>query len=124
MRLPVEGMPEDRKERLLANLIQGKDQLLRYLLFLLAAGRDASQSGQDLARLLARGDAPRDRQPPALFLLESLLRALHRNRPQVERVASLITELRRGGADSELLGEEFDRIWNPIWELARREEGE
>ena len=38
MNLPLEGAPEDRQDRVLRSLIENRDQLLRYILFLLASG--------------------------------------------------------------------------------------
>jgi len=119
MNLPLEGAPEDRQERVLASLLAGQDQLLRYILFLLAAGDESAASAGDLAGLLIgdeKGEACAHRLP---CLLETMLRALHRNPAQLERVASLLDALRKAPNGSALLSAEFQKIWEPIWEIAQ-----
>jgi hypothetical protein len=57
---------------------------------------------------------------PQPYLLESMLRALHRGPAQLERVASLLEVLRKQPTSSELLGTDFQSIWEPIWEAAQK----
>lgn len=121
MNLPVEGMPEDRADRVLASLVSGKE--LRFLLFLLASGDDESFSPGDLAKIL--GDESKAvglGSAATLGLLEIMVRALHRNPAQIERVASLVECLKKAESrknESILLGAKFQRIWEPIWEVVR-----
>ena len=44
MNLPLHGAPEDRQDRVVRSLIGSRDQLLRYILFLLASGDEAAAS--------------------------------------------------------------------------------
>ena len=53
------------------------------------------------------------------YLLETMLRALHREPAQLERVASLLDVLRKAPGSSELLSDDFQKVWNPIWDAAR-----
>jgi hypothetical protein len=118
MNLPLEGAPEDRQERVLASLLVGHDQLLRYILFLLAAGDEAAVSSGELAGLLTgaeNSEASGQRFP---HLLETMLRALHRAPGQLDRVASLLDALGKAPTGSALLSADFQRIWEPIWEAA------
>jgi hypothetical protein len=50
-----------------------------------------------------------------------MLRALHRSPAQLERVSSLLDVLRKQEGSSELLSEDFQKIWEPIWEAARQD---
>ena len=120
MNLPLEGAPEDRQERVLASLLAGRDQLLRYILFLLAAGDEDAASSGDLADLISATESVGDRVIGLPCLLETLLRTLHRGPAQIERVASLLDALRRAPNGSELLSAEFGDIWEPIWETAQQ----
>jgi hypothetical protein len=120
MNLPLVGAPEDRQDRIVRSLIENQDQLLRYILFLLASGDEAAASSGDMRRLL---EAPRDgagRSPQNPYLLETMLRALHRGPAQLERVSSLLEVLRRQPGSSELLSLEFQKIWEPIWGATRQ----
>jgi len=120
MNLPMQGAPEDRQDRVVRSLIENRDQLLRYILFLLAGGNEGAASSGELRRLLeSPGKGERGAHNP--YLLETMLRALHRSPAQLERVSSLLDVLRKQEGSSDLLSEDFQKIWEPIWEAARQE---
>jgi hypothetical protein len=120
MNLPLQGAPEDRQDRVVRSLIDNRDQLLRYILFLLASGVEAAASSDDLRRLLTSpGDGAKGGQRNP-YLLETMLRALHRGPAQLERVESLLEVLRKQPGSSELLSDDFQRIWQPIWDAAQQ----
>jgi len=120
MNLPLHGAPEDRQDRVVRSLIENRDQLIRYILFLLAAGDEAAASSGDLRRLLKSPEDGPDHAPPNPYLLETMLRALHRGPAQLERVASLLEVLRKQPGSSELLSNDFQKIWEPIWDAAQQ----
>jgi hypothetical protein len=120
MNLPLDGAPADRQDRILASLISGHDQLLRYILFILSAGDEAAAASGDLRRWITEPTPGGERPPPAPLLLESMLRTLHRDPVQLQRVSSLLEALRKAPESSALLGAEFQSIWEPIWEAAER----
>ena len=119
MNLPLHGAPADRQDRVLRSLIDNRDQLLRYILFLLASGDETAASSGDLRRLLRSGEDTDHTGSPHPYLLETMLRALHREPAQLERVASLLDVLRKAPGSSELLSDDFQKVWNPIWDAAR-----
>ena len=116
MNLPLDGVPEDRQDRVVRSLIENRDQLLRYILFLLACGDEAAASSSDLGRLLRSPEEGADYGARNPYLLETMLRALYRSPAQLERVASLLEVLRRQPGNSELLSNDFQKIWEPIWD--------
>jgi hypothetical protein len=120
MNLPLDGAPEDRQDRIVRSLIGNRDQLLRYILFLLASGDEAAATSGDLRGLLESTQAGSGytRQNP--YVLETMLRTLHRSPAQLERVASLLAVLRKQPGSSELLSDEFQKIWEPIWDIAKK----
>ena len=120
MNLPLQGAPEDRQDRVVRSLIDNRAQLLRYILFLLASGDEAAASSGDLRRLLTSpGDGAEGGQRNP-YLLETMLRALHRGPAQLERVESLLEALRKQPGSSELLSDDFQKIWEPIWGAAQQ----
>jgi hypothetical protein len=119
MNLPLHGAPEDRQDRVLRSLIDNRDQLLRYILFLLAAGDEAATLAGNLQQLLRAGQDGMQSNVPSPYLLETMLRALHREPAQLERVESLLEVLRKAPGTSELLSDDFAKIWDPIWHAAR-----
>jgi len=120
MNLPLQGAPEDRQDRVVRSLIENRDQLLRYILFLLASGDEAAASSGDLRGLLNSSEDGSDSGSRNPYILETMLRALHRGPAQLERVASLLEVLRRQPGSSELLSDDFQKIWSPIWEAAQQ----
>lgn len=120
MNITLDGAPTDREDRVLRSLIESRDQLLRYILFLLSSGDEAAASSGELAGLLQSANDGAERSIPLPCLLETMLRALHHGPAQLERVESLLEALRRGPTDSELLSPEFLKIWEPIWDAARQ----
>lgn len=120
MNLPLEGAPADRRDRVMASLLENKEQLLRYILFLLAASDESSVNSTDLISLLTGADdnGHAAAKLPALF--ETMLRASHRDPSQLARVASVLEQLRRVPNSSALLTEEFQQIFEPIWEASQR----
>lgn len=118
MNIPLEGAPLDRHDRVVASLLEGKEQLLRYILFLLAAGDEEAATSGELARMLMGGNNPSELLLSMPSLLETMLRALHRGPEQMKRVATLLDSLKRCGKGAEFVGEDFQSIWGPIWEVA------
>lgn len=105
----------------LRSLIGNRDQLLRYILFLLAAGDESAGFAGDLRSLLRSGEDDGPVAAPNPYLLETMLRALHREPAQLGRVASLLDALRRAPGSSTLLTDEFQSVWSPIWEATQQE---
>lgn len=119
--LPMEGAPADRQDRVLRSMISSREQLLRYILFLLAAGDDGELSSQHIQQLIRDGDGSLASMTTAeTQLVETMLRALHKSPDQLERVNSVIDVLRREATSSTLLSAEFNQIWEPIWQTAER----
>ena len=119
MNLKLEGAPNDREDRVLHSLIESRDQLLRYILFLLSSGNEGSSTGE-MYKFLEPGEGAKQRSAPLPSLLETMLRALSEGPAQFERVAALLDVLRKAPNSSELLSAEFQTVWEPIWDTAKR----
>ena len=124
MNLPLEGVPDDRQDRVVRSLIESRDKMLRYILFLLASGDETASTSSDLHRLLNSSDSNVSRNSPTPYLLETMLRALNRSPAQLARVASLLDVLRKQPGSSELLSNDFQTIWEPIWDAAQQASAE
>ena len=117
---PLIGAPEDRRERLLRSLLQNKDQLLRFLMFILAEGSaDEASLLAEIHRLGAEGSAGKARGAGAA-LFESLVQALSRNPAKLDQIAHLVTDLRQSEQGQQLLPMGFEAIWEPIWAARQR----
>ena len=112
--LPLVGAPEGRRERVLREAISDRSKMMRFLLLLLAdegvpvpglETRDTNEGDTQamLSRLLEGG------------LFEMLLKNLDRTPERLDNLSDLLKELRVGADGTDLLPEQFDAIWQPIW---------
>jgi hypothetical protein len=116
LNLPIEGMPAERDDAILRDILRDKARVLRLLLFLLS-GDDP----RELARLLTSDTDGRDKHSdvPGFVgfpLFENLLRSLHREPRRLEHVARLVNDLSRTPEGEALIPEGFMTIWQPVWE--------
>jgi hypothetical protein len=94
--------------------------VLRYLLLLLSGD---SIDAQQLANALTgegAGAVRRDRWAWETPLLEAMVRALAGDPERLDHLARVIADIRRTGKAAELLPEDLDLVWEPIWK-ARQE---
>lgn len=111
------GDTADRRKDAVADVLRNKDDVLRYLMFLLgdpsyaallehltsdgdeAAGRWGSGSGADAA------------------LFEPLVRATGRDTDALARVASLVSELQQLPNGADLVPDGFGELWDVVWQV-------
>jgi hypothetical protein len=120
--LPIEGLPENRRERLLLSLLRNSAQLMRYLLFLLA---DDGWDARDTLNLLEGIDRTTGSSHEStgsafdLPLLEPMLKALTKAPDKLDRIALLVADLEKTSEGRALIPPEFYEAWRPIWEVRR-----
>ncbi len=113
--VPLEGAPEDRRDRVLRALLQNSEQVLR-LIWLLLAAEDLSL--QDwLGDSTGSGKGARGRSAAqGMPVLETMLKVLDRNPGKLDELERLVADLRRTPEGAALLPPGFDDIWEPIWQ--------
>jgi hypothetical protein len=116
LNVPLTGAPLDRAGRLLLALLRNREQLLRYLLMLLA------DDEADARRLVEAFDADRVNHHAdgaeggfGMPLLEPLLQALDRRPARLDQIARLIQDLGRTPEGRALVNDEFLGVWEPVW---------
>lgn len=122
LRIPLDGVPEDRPERLLRAMLKNRDQVMRFLLFILADGKnDVDGGGMALLDALNSepGDSP-NRYASESPLFEALVQALHREPSRLDQIARTVVDLERTPEGAQLLPLGFHTIWAPIWEARQR----
>ncbi len=118
----LHGAPEDRQERLLRSLLQDRSRLMRLLFYILLEGdNDPADfvnkfNGDENGNTGNRSTA----EMSSNTLFESLVVALRRNPEKIDQIARLIEDLRKSPESQDLVSEDFDAIWKPIW-LARQQ---
>jgi hypothetical protein len=108
----LEGAPANRHDRLLTTILRSRDDVLRYLLLLLA---DEPLASALAAAGLEDGGAGDGWSVGAgLPVLESMIRALAREPERLDHVARLIESLRASDEGATLIPEGFESVWDPI----------
>ncbi len=120
LNVPLQGEPTDRRERLLFSLLRNSDQVMRYLLLLLADdGWDARRAIEILDEhdRIERHPHPTDgRGPLELPLLEALLRSLTKDPTKLDRIAQLMSDLEKTPQGQALIPPGFGEVWRPVWQ--------
>jgi hypothetical protein len=112
LNLPIEGIPEGRKERLLRSVLRDPEGVVRFIGFLLAAEEDAAPGPALLQPAGATADRAARTGSPALF--EQLVRALHRSPDRIDAVQRFVDDLKKDPDGKSILPPGFDLIWDPI----------
>lgn len=113
LRLPIDGLPDDRASLLLRHMLTDPQAFMRLLMLLLAddgvAALNAGAFGEDQWHggdwLTGGDDAP---------ILESLLQSLDRAPERIDRIQDLIDDLGQSGDADELLPDGFLELWHVI----------
>jgi len=121
LKLPLEGAPEDRYERILRDMLKDKSQVLRLMLLILSLERgsdvtDFPPRGQDF------GGASKCRtgEPPGIApLFECMVRAMAKDLQRIDDLNNLILDLKAHPETRDLLPDDFDEIWGPIMEARK-----
>jgi len=123
LNLPGTGFPDNRRQRLLRYMLKDREQVMRYLFLLLGDVGTLSISDITGSSRYAGGGAMDGGFRAGIPMLEALVEALDRHPEKLDQVARFVTELRSTGDGRDLLPEDFDQIWAPLWqareELAR-----
>jgi len=121
LNIPLTNEPAGRREALLKHLLSDKERVLRFLMLLLSdadaaafadmfGGTNGDSESFQFSSLL---------DGPTLF--ESLMRCVDRDPAKLQQVAEIISDLQKSADGRELLPEELDAIWRPIWNVAQRQ---
>jgi hypothetical protein len=121
LNIPLQGAPEDREERLLRGLIADRARLVRFLTLLLSdEGTSPGEMPDITPRPTGDSSSATSTGAGAQGMFELLVRALDRAPHRLDDVAGLIKDLPGGAGSDPLFPEQFDAIWQPIWEARRR----
>jgi hypothetical protein len=106
--------PDDRADRVLAELLADPSRFVEYLLLLLGDedGGFGDAGGSAAWRSAASALAGGDGAPP---LLEVLLRAASRAPESLAHVAALVEGLRKTAEGRAALPPSFDEVWDVVW---------
>jgi hypothetical protein len=121
LNLPLQGAPQDRKDRILQSLLSDRNQVLRFILLLLAeGGQDAADLVSEAGQSLVNGSKDKTGSTMAPSVLEPMLKALAHDPTRLDQIARLVEDLGKTPEGKALLPEGFDSIWQPIWSARQR----
>jgi hypothetical protein len=114
LNLPVTGLPDERDRAILRTIIRNKAGFLRYLLLLLAAEGQMSQSVLDQL-ISGEQESPGSPHEHALMdhipLFEELVRTFSREPARIRRIGRIIKELTADEGGEALLPAGFLTLW-------------
>jgi hypothetical protein len=102
------------------SLLKTRDQVVRFILMLLAEGGGDVNQSILTGRLLLFGGANKGFAGVGIPLFETIVRTLYRNPAKLDQIARLVEDLRKTQDGMLLLPEGFDEIWKPIWAARER----
>jgi hypothetical protein len=111
----LDGAPEGRSEAITQYLLRDRQQVIRFLLLLLADREDESLVGGDFGAGAGTSGAADPSRASSEALLEPLLRALDRDPERLDDVARILSDLRATEDGRAKLPTGIDDIWAPIW---------
>lgn len=116
----LSGLPEDRLPRLIASMLGDRERFIQLLWLLLSPDQEVSFS--ELSDLLSRKSTGADWDIGLSGLLERMLETMGADPKKLDAVASLLDDLRRTEVGREIVGPEFDAIWDVLWTVRTRRE--
>lgn len=117
-RLPLEGLPLDRNERLLHLLLKDRETVMRLLFLLLSAEEISAEQLRSVVTDVGHADWRTGEHGFPLF--EPLVRALARGPEALAPVERLVTDLARTEEGRALLPAGFEELWSAV--VSAREE--
>lgn len=119
LKAALTGAIDGRRQDAVFSILRSKDDVLRYLVFLLGDPSYDALFAQ-LAGIEPAGFVGSDQ--PALTgadvaLFEPLVRATGRDEDALARVASLVEDLRELPNGAELVPDGFDELWDVVWQV-------
>ena len=109
----LSGLPEDRLPRLIAAMLRDRRRFMQLLWLLLSPDQEVSVA--DLSGAFGSDNSDSSWGDSLPGLLERILETLGSDPRRLDDVNSLIEELRSTEAGAELLGTEFEAVWDALW---------
>ena len=113
--IEVMGLPEDRLPKLLASMLSNRARLMQLLWLLLSPDDDLSFA--EFAQFFGTDDGYVKSSLTFPGLMERMLETLYSGPNRLDHVATLVEDLKKTEAGADLLGPEFDAVWEPLWKV-------
>jgi len=116
LNIPLEGAPDDRHQRMLLQILNDPDRVLRFLQLLLADDSLDEWEGLDATPMpKSHEESTQTTLFNGLPIFESLIRTLRRNPSRLDDIAHFIEDLKAVPGGDKVIPKDFDIVWKPIW---------
>ena len=120
----LSGEIGDRQQQALSQVLNSKEAVLKYLIFLLGDPSYESLFSETSSNPSERWGLESTGQfAPDVALFEPLVRAVGRDEDALARVASLVQQLRTLPDGDDLVPDGFDELWDIVWQAHREQRG-
>ena len=116
--IQLSALPEDRLPRLIANMLRNRERFMHLLWLLLSPDQDVSFG--ELSELLSKESSRTEWGVELPGLLERMLETLASDPSKLDAVASLLEDLTKTQEGRELLGDDFQGVWEALWTVRAR----
>ena len=119
LKAALTGAVDGRRHDAVFSILRSKEDVLRYLVFLLGDPSYDALFAQfaDVDPSRRPDDPPRSGPATDVALFEPLVRATGRDVEALARVASLVEELRDLPNGEDLVPDGFDELWDVVWQV-------
>ena len=111
LNLPIHGLPAERENHILQNIIADRNQFLRYLMLILAGDTVGLQSMHVLMNQASVNRMNERWGRTELPLLEELVRASSRDPKKIDRINELIEDIEESSRAKDIFPPGFEEIW-------------
>ena len=118
--LPLQGDLPDRCARVFHSVIDSKERVLKYLLYLLDIELPPNLADTFEDGLLVEASEGNQAIGPMAPLLEALMRALDQDPERLDQTCDALDQLRKTEEGRNRLPEGLNSIWEPIWQARQR----
>jgi hypothetical protein len=124
LKLPLEGAPLDRNERILRAMLKDKNQVLRLMLLILSLSDPRSVPVEEIDVIEILTEWSGGRGIPGIMpgshsyiipLFECMVRAMAKDPRRLDDLKNFVEDFRSHPETSDLLPDGIDEIWEPIW---------
>lgn len=117
LNLPIEGVPENRNDEILYNIIDDRNKFIRYLIFLLGDSDNDFYLENNIRNILNRSTGKEVHELLNIPLLEEMVKALSEEPKKLDAIDRLVKRLNKDDKAKTILPEGFESCWESIMKV-------
>ena len=117
LNLSIEGVPENRNDEILYNIIDDRNKFIRYLIFLLGDSNTDFYLENNIRNILNRANGKEVHEFLNIPLLEEMVKALSEEPKKLDAIDRLVKRLNKDDKAKTILPEGFESCWESIMKV-------